>query len=162
VASNAFVPLGIYLTPPLLEATRDESPTQSEATPPEERNAVVSDECEAAIAAARRFRAGLGDALESAVPDLLGSIAREVLARELALGPVDITAIVADAIDACAQTVLSISVHPDDLEAARRSEIAAIADAGLKRGDLRLQLHSGTIDLRLAARLDAVLAQHGM
>jgi flagellar biosynthesis/type III secretory pathway protein FliH len=134
---------------------------QPEATLSQQRDTPASVECEQAIAAARRFRAGLSDALESAVPELLGSIARDVLARELMLGPVDLAAIVAAAIDGCAQTVLSIHVHPADLEVARRFESTVSADRGLKRGDLRLELHSGTIDLTLAARLDAVLATYG-
>lgn len=163
MASDAFVPLGVYLAPAPLEPKRDEPPQMHcEAAPPQQPAALASVECERTIAAARRFRAGLSDALETAVPDLLAAIAREVFARELLLGPADLSEIVAAAIDRCAETVLSIHVHPAQLEAARRLEVMAIADEGLTPGDLRMEVHSGTIDLTLAARLDAVLASHAI
>ncbi len=120
---------------------------------------MVAGECADVLRAARRFRAGLSDALDAAVQELLQSIAREVLARELELGRAEVAAIVAAALDRFGpQKVLVIRAHPSDLEALAHVDLDCVADDALRPGDLRLELRSGTIDLTLEARLEAVLA----
>ncbi len=115
-------------------------------------------ECEEAIRAARRFRAGLADAVDAAVASLLPEIARDVLARELRLAPADVAAIVAGALKRCADgKTLALRAHPSDIDALADLPIAVVADGGLLRGDVVLELHSGTIDLRMDSRLDAIL-----
>jgi flagellar biosynthesis/type III secretory pathway protein FliH len=84
---------------------------------------------------------------------------REVLARELLLGEADVASIVAAALARFSgERVLSIRAHPRDLDALGGIELDRIADDTLPPGDIRLDLRSGTIDLTLAARLEAVLA----
>lgn len=112
-----------------------------------------------AICAARRFHAGISDALEAAIPELLQRIARQVLARELRLAESDVAAVVASELDAFAgERVLCIRAHPSDLAALRGFELEQVGDDALQPGDVRLVLQSGTIDLSLPARLDAALA----
>ena len=112
-----------------------------------------------ALRAARRFRAALDDALEAGLEELLERIARDVLARELLLAPADVRAIVEAARKRIQdESVLAIRVHPSDLDALDGIELDVLADRGLERGDVRVQVRSGTIDLTLAARLDAALS----
>lgn len=150
--SSAYVPLAEFLRP--IESVSSAEPAPVE--PPRESS---PSECDEALRAARRFRAALDDALEAGLDELLGRIARDVLARELLLGPADVRAIVEAArkrlLD---ESVLAIRVHPSDLEALDGIDLDVVADRGLERGDVRLQVRSGTIDLTLAARLDAALS----
>jgi flagellar biosynthesis/type III secretory pathway protein FliH len=148
-----FVPLSHFLRPAVAASPSEPAPSLAPAP------AAPTRECVEAIRAARRFRAGLSDALEAALPDLLRRIARDVVARELRLAPSDVRAIVASAVDTCAdETVLAIRVNPRDLEALCGFELARVGDDALEPGDVRLTLQSGTIDLTLSARLEAALA----
>lgn len=152
--SSVFVPLALFLRPVVAEPA---------STPPAQpiRPAVVrpSDEYVEAVRAARRFHAALSDALEAALPELLQGIARDVLARELRLAQPDVAAVVASALDRFAgEKVLFIRAHPGELDALGALELERVADDSLQPGDIRLVLQSGTIDLTLPARLDALLA----
>ncbi|MBV8067970.1 MAG: hypothetical protein JO113_08325 [Candidatus Eremiobacteraeota bacterium] len=148
--SSAFVPLAAYLTPRVPEPAYE---------PPAR---VAAPECDEAIRAARRFRAAVSDAVDVALPELLRAIAREVLARELRLEPAEIAAVAAAAIARFgAENVLLIQTHPADLENLRELECECVGDAALQPGDVRMKLRSGTIDLTLSARLEAVLAVWG-
>ena len=55
MSADAFVPLGIYLTPAPIELRRDEPQMQPEAAPPQPRETLASAQCEHAMAAARRL-----------------------------------------------------------------------------------------------------------
>jgi flagellar biosynthesis/type III secretory pathway protein FliH len=146
--SSSFVTLAAYLAPSIS--------TPSEELPP---SPLVAPECDEAISAARRFRAGVSDAADAALPEVLSAIAHDVLGRELQLAPAEIAGITAAAIDRFGvANVLSIQAHPSDLEALRGFELECTSDPCLQRGDVRMHLRSGTIDLALPARLDAVLA----
>ncbi len=151
--SDDFVPLAAFLRPVAREPVVEpplltESPT-----------ADLCDDYNETLRAARRFRAGLSDALETAVEQLLPRIAKEVLARELQLADADVAAIVSAALDRFAgDAVLCVRAHPRDWAALAGFELERVADASLQPGDVRLELRSGTIDLTLAARLDAALA----
>jgi flagellar biosynthesis/type III secretory pathway protein FliH len=156
--SNAFVPLVDFLRP-VERSSREESAAPQ---PVEPSRASGPSDCDEALRAARRFRAALDDALEAAREELLRRIAHDVLARELMLAPADVRAIVEAARKRLqAESVLTIHVHPSDLEVLDGIELDVQADRGLEPGDVRVQVRSGTIDLALAARLDAALCAFG-
>ncbi len=151
--SDDFVPLAVFLRPVVREAVAE--PLRAVET----QIAPVADDYVETLRAARRFRAGLADALEVAVAQLLRAIANEVLARELQLGAADVATIVRTALDRFSgETVLCLRAHPQDCDALAGLEPKPIADEALQPGDIRMELRSGTIDLTLAARLDAALA----
>jgi len=151
---DEFVPLEVFLRP---------APRAAEI-PAIEASAVatVAPESAEAIGAARRFRAGLADAVDVAVARLLPGIARDVLARELRLAPADIAAIVAAALHRFGDEMpLVLRAAPADVAALADVSIAVVADDTLHRGDVVFELHSGTIDLRMESRLQAVLYASG-
>ncbi|HEX3368431.1 MAG TPA: FliH/SctL family protein [Candidatus Cybelea sp.] len=111
------------------------------------------------LGAIRRFRAALADALDAAVERLLREIAESVLARELGLRPADVASIVAKARERLLdERIVAVRVHPQDREALAELQVEKIADTSLRPGDIVVELRSGTIDLRLRARLEAALA----
>jgi flagellar biosynthesis/type III secretory pathway protein FliH len=115
-------------------------------------------ETDEALRAARIFRAALSEALDVALRDLLVRIGRDVLARELQLAPADVGAIVRAARGRSRDgEVLAVRVHPAELDALASCEIATVPDASLARGDVVLELRSGTIDVSLPARLEAAV-----
>ncbi len=147
-----FVPLDVFLQ----RALEPSAPPPQSAPPSNAPAANVDDET---IRAARRFRAALADALDASVQRLLPAIACEVLGRELLLRGADVAAIVSSAIDRFGgERVVSLRVHPADVPSVLALDIPSIGDRTLQLGDAVVQLQSGTIDLRWAARLDAVLA----
>ncbi|MBV8344623.1 MAG: hypothetical protein JO190_06480 [Candidatus Eremiobacteraeota bacterium] len=148
---DEFVPLERFLrpAPPQPALLVIEPPS----TPP-----VVSD-LEETIRTARRFRAALADALDIAVARLLPKLAHDVLARELRLAPADVAAIAAAALERFAgEKTLALRAHPADVDALASVRIAVVSDTTLRPGDVVLELHSGTIDLRMASRLDWILS----
>ena len=150
--ADDFVPLAVFLRPPA-------SPLA--AKPPEEvtLKGAPFEECAETVRVARRFRAALADALEIAVQELLKEIARSVLARELEIEPTNIAAVVTSALNRFpGDRVVSIRAHPEDLGVLTALEISSIRDDTLERGDVILELHRGTIDLRMEARLEAAVA----
>jgi flagellar biosynthesis/type III secretory pathway protein FliH len=149
---DGFIPLERLLRPVETEAA-------TTTTEPVPLKPISSDDIDKTIGAARRFRAALSDAIEVAVRRLLPRIALDVLGRELQLGGSDIGNIVANALDRFSdERPLVCRAHPDELAALAELELPALADDSLCRGDVVLVLHSGTIDLRLEARLAAILA----
>ncbi|MEO6836520.1 MAG: FliH/SctL family protein [Candidatus Tumulicola sp.] len=112
-----------------------------------------------ALAAVRRFRAALADAVDFAVDELVADIASTVLARELQLAPADVAAVAAAALERyAADSPLKLRAHPEEADALAGFDLAVIADPRLRRGDVVIDLHSGTIDASLGARLECVLA----
>lgn len=111
-----------------------------------------------ASADVRRFRAAVRDAVDVAVRDVLRDVVAEVLARELELASVNVDAIVARACARYAsEEVVRVRVHPDEAERIESTNVDVVADAGLRRGDVLLEVRSGTIDVTLGARLADVL-----
>jgi flagellar biosynthesis/type III secretory pathway protein FliH len=160
--SDGFVPLAVFLAPPPAEAVQSSLPDPS---PPEDSPAPrpyapeALTEYASALGDVRRFRAALADALDVAVQQLLAQIAENVLARELALGPADVGAIAARARERITkEKILAVRIHPRDRDALDDFEIDAVLDQTLAPGDIVVELRSGTIDLRLQARLDMALA----
>lgn len=146
----AFVALAVFLRPEPAQSSGDAG---VEDAPP-----VDADELAETVAAVRCFRAALADALDVAVQTLLADIAAGVLARELELAPSDIAGVVARARERFAsEDPLVVRVHPGDLARLAGAPFTTVADERLRRGDVTIELHSGTIDARLGTRLDAVL-----
>ena len=116
--------------------------------------------CTDELAAVRRYHAALSDALDAALDALLRDVARDVLGRELTLAPVDVAAIATKALKRYqSEGPLRLRVHPDDVAALSGATLNVVADAGLRRGDVAIDLRAGTIDATLGARLECVLEQ---
>jgi flagellar biosynthesis/type III secretory pathway protein FliH len=148
---DEFVPLEVFLRP---RASEPALPSLPETT----AEAAVPEDFAETIRAARRFRAALADAIDVALQRILPEIAREILARELQLARADIAAVAANALDRLdAQKVLSLRAHPGELEDLAPLAIPSVADPSLAPGDVVVELHSGTIDLRMNSRLEAIL-----
>lgn len=109
----------------------------------------------------RRFYACIEDAVETARGDLLRDLAASVLARELALQPVELARVASSVLARFAeQEPLHVLAHPDDVARLHAIGVAVRPGAGLRRGDLTLVLQYGSIDASLGARLADVLAAH--
>ncbi len=123
----------------------------------------IPDEYGDAIAAAlsevRRFRAALADALDAAIGELAREIAIDIVGRELHCAPVELRAIVQQARKRYGfDEPIAIRAHPDDCEQLRSEAAPVVADARLRRGDVVIEVATGTIDATLGARLDRLLA----
>jgi flagellar biosynthesis/type III secretory pathway protein FliH len=150
--SNGFVPLDLFLRSTCADPDVPPEPPPARAEEQQLRD------CAEAVRAARLFRAGLHDALEAALPELLRRIARDVLARELRLAPAELRKIVETALESCAgEPALSVRAHPGDLDALASLDLQRVGDDALQPGDVYLALRSGTIDLRLSTRLNTML-----
>jgi flagellar biosynthesis/type III secretory pathway protein FliH len=101
------------------------------------------------IAAAR---VGVMEAYERSQSRLLETLARDVLARELALAPVDVAALVRRALDELADDEpVAVIVAPADAPAVNPALPVRI-DPSLTPGDLVVIVRDGVIDARLALR----------
>jgi flagellar biosynthesis/type III secretory pathway protein FliH len=144
-----FVPLAAFLRP-----EKREIEMAQEAVPEP-----VHPDIEDAVAAARRFRAALSDALDVAVMRLLREISTNVLGRELATSHADVAAVVTAALARLEdESVLVIRANRDDLDALAVFAIECVADSRLRRGEVLFEVKSGTIDQRFTARLEAAVA----
>jgi flagellar biosynthesis/type III secretory pathway protein FliH len=155
-----FVTLAAWLRPvPAPEEPAQEPEEELTASPPE-----VSPEEEAiadVLSGVRRFRAMLADALDRALLDLLRDIAVEVVGRELAYGAADLQSIVARALERAApERPLAVYVHPTQRDLVQL-DVPVIGDPQLRSDDVRIELHSGSIDARLGVRIEQVLAAFG-
>jgi len=163
---DEFVPLAEFLSPSTADVVASVSAAapaveEADVAAPSPANDVVS-ESASTFTAVRRFRAAVADAVDVAVQQLLAEIAQNVLARELELGPVDIGAIVAKARERLlAEKILVVRIHPQDRETLGELDIDVVPDERLERGDVVAELSTGTIDLRLRARLETALAACG-
>lgn len=111
-----------------------------------------------ALGDVRRFRAAVRDTVDVTVRNVLCDVAAGVLARELALAPANLEAIVERACERhFADGVVRVRVHPDEALQIVDSGLDVVADTSLRRGDVLLEARSGTIDVSLGARLAAVL-----
>ncbi|HEY2554183.1 MAG TPA: FliH/SctL family protein [Candidatus Cybelea sp.] len=156
-----FVPLTALLRPlqPPDEPAAPEVESGADLVRPTVHGTHAEVEYAVTLGAIRRFRAALADALDAAVARLLREIAENVLARELGLRAADVASIVAKARERLVdERIVAVRVHPRDREALAELQIEKIADTSLQPGDIVVELRSGTIDLRLPARLEAALA----
>jgi flagellar biosynthesis/type III secretory pathway protein FliH len=160
--SEGFVPLARFLRPPPPEPvvfSLRQDPAAAQSIAPCLHSEESFAQFAATFGAIRRFRAGLADALDVAVQQLLAEIAENVLARELTVAGADIAAIVAKTRERfLSERVLSVRVHPRDRRCLESLEIDSVLDETLVPGDVVAELRSGTIDLRLRARLESALA----
>jgi flagellar biosynthesis/type III secretory pathway protein FliH len=154
---ETFVPLAEYLRVPVAPVT------PSENDGPDGHVAEVLPEIEElpleeALADIRRFRAALADALDLRVEHLLGDIAASVLARELRVAPADLRAIVARELARSGELPLRIRAHPSECDALNGLDGAVVADPGLRRGDVAIDVRGGTIAATLGCRLERAIA----
>jgi flagellar biosynthesis/type III secretory pathway protein FliH len=158
---DGFVSLAEFLRAPEVEQ-REPVPFAVEACSDPLPDSIESEEDpdvgEEALSAARRFRAALADALDARVERLLGEIAASVLARELRLAPADVRAIVIREIELAGEPPLKIRAHPTECAALHDFECLVVADAALRRGDVAIEVRSGTIAATLGWRLERALA----
>lgn len=128
--------------------------------PPAVETVFERDEAAEAISSALRFRAALADALDVSVVDLLRAIAIDVVVRELRLAPADIRGIVERARDRYGfDEPVAIRVNPNDKSALDDVPLTVMCDPSLRRGDVMIDVATGTIDASLGARLDRIIAQ---
>ncbi len=154
---DTFVPLGEYLRG---AAVAPAEPIAPEACEPNVEAEPLAQNVprEEALADIRRFRAALADALDVRMERLLGDIAAGVLARELRIAPVDLRAVVARELALAGEPPVNIYAHPDECELLGAFEGNVLADPALRRGDVRIELRSGTIAATLGCRLESALA----
>ena len=154
---DTFVPLAEYLRvpaePPAEPAEEDEGEPSDGAESRDEGVPV-----EEALAHVRRFRAALADAVDLRAERLLADIAASVLGRELRVAPADLRAIVARELALAGEPPVRLRAHPDECESLHSWGAVVVADPALRRGDVTLELRSGTIAATLGCRLERVLA----
>jgi flagellar biosynthesis/type III secretory pathway protein FliH len=154
-----FIALGTWLCPPAPAIATDPPAHDDEPppAPPAEEDAIAD-----LASRARRFRAMLADALDRSLADLLRDIAAEIVGRELQCAPTELQRIVERALERAADELpLSVHVHPSQL-ALLQLGLPLVADARLRRDDVRIELRSGTIDASLGVRLEQLLAGYGV
>ncbi len=98
------------------------------------------------------------ESFERASAELLGRLARDVLARELALAPVDLCALAARALAVLADhEPVGLVVAPSDV-AAFASTLPVRADAALAPGDLIVEVRDGAFESRFSLRVGETIA----
>jgi flagellar biosynthesis/type III secretory pathway protein FliH len=161
LSSDEFVPLTIFLRPvePPVQSTPMCAIERVDADLARPQYVQDSDELAETLSEVRCFRAALADALEVAAQNLLPAIARDVLGRELRIEPADLNVVVAEAIERFGrEQVLVVRARSDEIDAMDWLGVELAADDRLARGDAEIELRSGTIDMRLHARLESLLA----
>ena len=164
---DAFVPLAISLRAGVVDpenvvhadGARDGS--HGAALPRDGDGADVSDprdERATLFGDLARLRAVASDALERASRRLLAALANDVLARELALAPVDVAALVERLrADVAAEEPLVVLVAPADAERIACGAFPIRIDAALAPGDVVLEVRDGRVESRFGFRLDAAV-----
>jgi hypothetical protein len=152
---QTFRPLGEVLTAAAAAEFR-----QPESLPePESTGALPAHEEEDladALRAARLFRAAVSEAVAFGAARILEDLACDVLARELETAPADLNAVVDRALTRFArEEPICVRVHPS--ESAIAAAFPVVADPSLRPGDAVIELHCGSVDATLGARLAAVL-----
>jgi len=155
VADSHFVPLEDLLRPRAAAGVVPEPPVTIDVVPPEIVAPNAARDLTEALRAARLFHATLADALTNACERLLRDIAADVLARELHLAPVDITAIIGRVISECPDEPVRVRVAPSDVHVA--CGLPVVADEALRAGDAIVEFVHGTVDARMGVRLADVL-----
>jgi len=156
---DAFVPLAAYLRadPPPCESPPEAAPPESVecCSAPDDAAAAAFG---AFVAQIKRMRAALEDALAARFETFVRDLGATILGRELRLAPADIAAIVDDALAELRRDLpLGVRVHPDDIHALHAMQLPTIPDATLRRGDVTIDVHYGSIDVSLGARFEALL-----
>ena len=98
------------------------------------------------------------ESFERASAELLGRLARDVLARELALAPVELCALAARALAAFSdRDPIGLVVAPSDV-AAFDCALPVRSDAMLEPGDLIVEVNDGAFESRFALRVRETIA----
>ncbi len=98
------------------------------------------------------------ESFERASADLLGKLAYDVLARELALAPADLSALAARALSLLAEhEPIALAVAPCDV-GALQTTLPLRADASLEPGDLNVEVRDGAFESRFALRVRDTIA----
>ena len=93
------------------------------------------------------------ESFERASADLLGRLARDVLARELALAPVDLCVLAARALAAFSDhDPIALIVATADVDTFE-SSLPIRGDARLEVGDLIIEVRDGAFESRFALRV---------
>jgi len=157
---DAFVPLAAYLfpDPPRCDSTPEAAPPEAVECSSAPDDAAAAAAFGAFVAQIKRMRAALEDACSARIEIFTRDLGATILGRELRLAPVDIAAIVDDALAELRRDLpLGIRVHPDDLHALHTMQLPVIPDAKLRRGDVAIDVRHGSIDVSLGARFEALL-----
>lgn len=152
-----FTSLDAFLRAP--KALSPSNPTAPDDQEQELEQVALSDE-RLAYDDVRLFRAGVAEALESALDGLCRDLASNVLARELMLRPADLNEICKALMERYAREVpVAIRVHSQDCETLHDFDVPILADQRLRPGDVMLDVTNGTLDASLAVRLENVLCK---
>ena len=159
---DAFVPLTALLRPPRDEPATAHAPVPVSAVAPPAvtfRDASRAGDPELAVLfeELRVARLASIEAFERAAAALLRAFADEVLGRELALQPADVSAIAGRLIEASrADEPVSVRVAPADV-AATECGLPVVGDASLGPGDVVLAVRDGVLDARFHLRVQRAL-----
>ena len=97
------------------------------------------------------------EAFERAARRIVGTLARDVLGRDLILAPVDVDALAAEALAAFAEAEpVALAISPEDAERVR-SPLPVRVDPSLEAGDLVVDVRDGSFESRFVFRLEAAL-----
>jgi flagellar assembly protein FliH len=122
---------------------------------------------ETMMRALRKLRADLRHAQRTEVVDLVGKIARQVIRAELALQPVQILALVDEALAAMPPTrdAVEVFLNPEELrrvtelDPKRARKWNLMADAALEPGECRVRAGDQEVDAGCQGRLAACMEQ---
>jgi flagellar biosynthesis/type III secretory pathway protein FliH len=151
---EGFVPLASFLRG---EATHASVRVPADESPPPVAPLVAAPPHADILSELARMRLFALEAFERGVESLLASFARDVLARELAIAPADLTALASQAVAAFQRDEpLRLVVGPAD--AARvTSSLPVRVDPSLQAGDLVVEVATGAFESPLAFRLASAL-----
>ena len=131
--------------------------------PPESERPVDDDALQALASQIRRFRAHLSQAFDAVLERLLRDLACDVLARELAIAPVEIAAVASNCLArALDESPLRLRACSDDCERLVELGLPIVADPALRSGDVIVELRDGELDLCLGVRLEAILRERSI
>jgi flagellar assembly protein FliH len=124
---------------------------------------------DAMLRSLKKLRSDYRDAQRKEVVDLVGKIARQVIRAELALQPVQVLALVDEALAAMPPTTEKIEVCLNPEELKRISELdpkrarkwTLLADPGMEPGECRVKAGDFEVDAGCQGRLAAVMEQVG-
>jgi flagellar biosynthesis/type III secretory pathway protein FliH len=159
IVSDEFVQLAALLR--RLAPVEPEVVAPAAIAPPEPERSCDDDAMEVVASQIRRFRAHLSQAFDGILEQLLRDLACDVLARELALAPVEIATVAANCLTRVLDdSPLRLRTCSEDGERLVELGLPVVADPALRSGDVIVELRDGELDLRLGVRLEAILREY--
>ncbi|TFW31419.1 flagellar assembly protein FliH [Massilia horti] len=124
---------------------------------------------DAILASLEKLQKDFREAQRKEVVDLVGKIARQVIRAELALQPVQLLALVDEALAAMPPTrdTIEVSLNPEELrritelDPKRAAKWTLLPDPGLEPGECRVKAGDLEVDAGCQGRLAAVMEQVG-